>query len=755
MKKQCASSLPTLTRLSAVLLAALTCQGVSAAWSWQTDDAARDLTEIKATRPAGESRLDIRFSPQPGIDPLALCLGDPMGIEIKSTAKEPGVRHVLVVEGLREAVDLGPDPVDKDDDDLFGDDDDGFFDDSNDDIFAGGDDDFGGDLDDIGQENPYERPMFIQTDRATAGATDLQMTGAAVLWIGGETADSERRDALERRLNNINCLRAMQADSEEYIGSSVVYLQDSVTFAKEQHWSVGDVAPAGERGAAPTLTVGRLGVLMVDEDSDAHLHLAEGTSALFKPGAAAIVQVNGDDAGREDAPDRLLLTTAGDVSIEGLSNLEIYRLEGDDLSLGNETLQNGRIERDGAGRYVVTYSDWQAEGPLANVLTHSRQEALARGSGQVYDMYASMLSKRELAAWTENVAVKPFGMGTTQAMSSALSSFAGLGALYETLPGHLDLLSAKQKTEIREKAERRKAKPDFKVQPLSVEVFESRQRGAAIGINGETRARENDRFNRDETGVTLRADGVFERRPGCWGLGVSYRDADIENTARSQWDYRPWTGTSSVVAVNAYRGWGDIKHTMTLLELGAAFAEDTVELDYMGGEFKYGADRIKRKNFRVGVRRLQRYDLDGAGSYVGWDAGAALEYLPKVKYDINVNGETLFHVREKARRMASVEAGGYVGVNMDRWTMPAVKLQWIGAAGVTARAGDLDVKQTVTLDAARDRLKGRDIGRLTGFGRLGLECRYDGTVIFARVQYEAGDRHYQRGTANIGFVWGF
>ena len=450
------------------------------------------------------------------------------------------------------------------------------------------------------------------------------------------------------------------------------------------------------------------------------IRFGEGTRAVFEKGAVFIItdgmddlrepdEFEADDEAQEGPVDERLVFEAAEGSVvTGVEHLEGFLTkDGQVCSMTFEQTEGG---------WRVVEREWRYEGPLEEVVNALGVEAMKVDAPKA-------LRKEFLRRQS------PSEFGKTINWMTELMVGAGTSTeMIRTAENVVELTS--------------RAAVAFEDDPaVRVSARTGSSRGRFKSVDGSTGGFAE--WSRDVTGLDLEVHLRHLTRFG--GLVVSYADADVG----SSFDVFDVSQESNIASLAVYYGESSDRFAVTGYGMFSG-ANDKVRVISTGDMLTTGDP--SRRAMTAGVAGSFYPDWGGYKD-VNFTGAVSLTNYLKSTYGIAFDGERVMDVEEESRWVGTLQ----LQAGWHRLFRPASS-SWIKAdvtLGGRVRAGDLEVRQTVSAGGASSSVGHDDLTRGEIFGDAALKVRLRDSVAGLHVGGSTGPDGSRSWTGGVSFDYQF
>lgn len=450
------------------------------------------------------------------------------------------------------------------------------------------------------------------------------------------------------------------------------------------------------------------------------IRFGEGTRAVFEKGAVFIItdgmddlrepdEFEADDEAQEGPVDERLVFEAAEGSVvTGVEHLEGFLTkDGQVCSMTFEQTEGG---------WRVVEREWRYEGPLEEVVNALGVEAMKADAPKA-------LRKEFLRRQS------PSEFGKTINWMTELMVGAGTSTeMIRTAENVVELTS-------------RAAVAFEDDQAVRVSARTGSSRGRFKSVDGSTGGFAE--WSRDVTGLDLEVHLRHLTRFG--GLVVSYADADVG----SSFDVFDVSQESNIASLAVYYGESSDRFAVTGYGMFSG-ANDKVRVISTGDMLTTGDP--SRRAMTAGVAGSFYPDWGGYKD-VNFTGAVSLTNYIKSTYGIAFDGERVMDVEEESRWVGTLQ----LQAGWHRLFRPASS-SWIKAdvtLGGRVRAGDLEVRQTVSAGGASSSVGHDDLTRGEIFGDAALKVRLRDSVAGLHVGGSTGPDGSRSWTGGVSFDYQF
>ena len=450
------------------------------------------------------------------------------------------------------------------------------------------------------------------------------------------------------------------------------------------------------------------------------IRFGEGTRAVFEKGAVFIItdgmddlrepdEFEADDEAQEGPVDERLVFEAAEGSVvTGVEHLEGFLTkDGQVCSMTFEQTEGG---------WRVVEREWRYEGPLEEVVNALGVEAMKADAPKA-------LRKEFLRRQS------PSEFGKTINWMTELMVGAGTSTeMIRTAENVVELTS-------------RAAVAFEDDQAVRVSARTGSSRGRFKSVDGSTGGFAE--WSRDVTGLDLEVHLRHLTRFG--GLVVSYADADVG----SSFDVFDVSQESNIASLAVYYGESSDRFAVTGYGMFSG-ANDKVRVISTGDMLTTGDP--SRRAMTAGVAGSFYPDWGGYKD-VNFTGAVSLTNYLKSTYEIAFDGERVMDVEEESRWVGTLQ----LQAGWHRLFRPASS-SWIKAdvtLGGRVRAGDLEVRQTVSAGGASSSVGHDDLTRGEIFGDAALKVRLRDSVAGLHVGGSTGPDGSRSWTGGVSFDYQF
>lgn len=450
------------------------------------------------------------------------------------------------------------------------------------------------------------------------------------------------------------------------------------------------------------------------------IRFGEGTRAVFEKGAVFIItdgmddlrepdEFEADDEAQEGPVDERLVFEAAEGSVvTGVEHLEGFLTkDGQVCSMTFEQTEGG---------WRVVEREWRYEGPLEEVVNALGVEAMKVDAPKA-------LRKEFLRRQS------PSEFGKTINWMTELMVGAGTSTeMIRTAENVVELTS-------------RAAVAFEDDQAVRVSARTGSSRGRFKSVDGSTGGFAE--WSRDVTGLDLEVHLRHLTRFG--GLVVSYADADVG----SSFDVFDVSQESNIASLAVYYGESSDRFAVTGYGMFSG-ANDKVRVISTGDMLTTGDP--SRRAMTAGVAGSFYPDWGGYKD-VNFTGAVSLTNYLKLTYGIAFDGERVMDVEEESRWVGTLQ----LQAGWHRLFRPASS-SWIKAdvtLGGRVRAGDLEVRQTVSAGGASSSVGHDDLTRGEIFGDAALKVRLRDSVAGLHVGGSTGPDGSRSWTGGVSFDYQF
>ena len=450
------------------------------------------------------------------------------------------------------------------------------------------------------------------------------------------------------------------------------------------------------------------------------IRFGEGTRAVFEKGAVFIItdgmddlrepdEFEADDEAQEGPVDERLVFEAAEGSVvTGVEHLEGFLTkDGQVCSMTFEQTEGG---------WRVVEREWRYEGPLEEVVNALGVEAMKADAPKA-------LRKEFLRRQS------PSEFGKTINWMTELMVGAGTSTeMIRTAENVVELTS-------------RAAVAFEDDQAVRVSARTGSSRGRFKSVDGSTGGFAE--WSRDVTGLDLEVHLRHLNRFG--GLVVSYADADVG----SSFDVFDVSQESNIASLAVYYGESSDRFAVTGYGMFSG-ANDKVRVISTGDMLTTGDP--SRRAMTAGVAGSFYPDWGGYKD-VNFTGAVSLTNYLKSTYGIAFDGERVMDVEEESRWVGTLQ----LQAGWHRLFRPASS-SWIKAdvtLGGRVRAGDLEVRQTVSAGGASSSIGHEDLTRGEIFGDAALKVRLRDSVAGLHVGGSTGPDGSRSWTGGVSFDYQF
>ncbi len=551
---------------------------------------------------------------------------------------------------------------------------------------------------------PYSLAVSVDCEGEGCRPFNLVMTGGAMAHLGPQ-------NEWERAVNLTGELLS-EVDFDVYKNvRDMLVISRPLLLDAQSRIALGQGADAAQNDAQ--LFVGKGGALMVDTlalreaGADAVIEAQGGNVSInFEPGAYLLLgdPFSGEEADRDamvQADAVLPLLLKGDATVTGLDSLIVQ-------GLMNGELYEGGFSRGEDGSIQLLQKPWAGVGAFSQVADAiSKMVTNGTASAALTSFFAQHSGSEEFSHQLIYQTLMGKALGTTTAMDSLMAE-GSLQTVRSVLSPELSL-------------------------PVSVDILRRERSGEFTTFDLSVRDYRNGEWTRESEGIALGIDGRY--RSWLAGARLSYEDTDVSYRADDLLQHGAGVkAESTVLAVTLYAGkrydWGSITG-----EVAWAGGEDKVSQN-SAGTIWVGSDRIERRAVSVGTTGTWVPEAWG-----GWQPAFSLGLhgiaFLKTDYDIQGNGETLWRAEEDERFVAALTAGAHLSRIWRFEKEDSLRLDL--RAGLRARAGDLDIRQTVSAGDARSSLETDDLSAGEAYAGLDVRAKWKGSVFGIGAYASAGE----------------
>lgn len=455
------------------------------------------------------------------------------------------------------------------------------------------------------------------------------------------------------------------------------------------------------------------------EDKGA-ITFGKGTKAVFEKGAVFIItdgmddlrepeEFEADDEAQEvPVEERLVFKAVAGSEVTGVEHLEGFLTkDGQVCSMKFEQTEDG---------WRVVEREWRYEGPLEEVVNALGVEAMKADAPKA-------LRKEFLRRQS------PSEFGKTINWMTELMVGAGTSTeMIRTAENVVELTS-------------RAAVAFEDDQAVRVSARTGSSRGRFKSVDGSTGGFAE--WSRDVTGLDLEVHIRHLTRFG--GLVVSYADADVG----SSFDVFDVSQESNIASLAVYYGESSDRFAVTGYGMFSG-ANDKVRVISTGDMLTTGDP--SRRAMTAGVAGSFYPDWGGYKD-VNFTGAVSLTNYLKSTYGIAFDGERVMDVEEESRWVGTLQ----LQAGWHRLFRPASS-SWIKAdvtLGGRVRAGDLEVRQTVSAGGASSSVGHDDLTRGEIFGDAALKVRLRDSVAGLHVGGSTGPDGSRSWTGGVSFDYQF
>lgn len=452
--------------------------------------------------------------------------------------------------------------------------------------------------------------------------------------------------------------------------ANALTLADSLAIGPSARLRFGQMTEADLNGNA-SLIFGQNGFLIVNLDDQNRLRVKRGATVKFNEGSGVFLYTV-EPSTLFDEGDIKLFDWEEGAQILGVDNITLTARPSDDsdgLFFGHVTVKGNTL--------WATPHPWTAYGPYAELATALHTYALSANSSNTQHQLRSALITPNM--WTielEEMSLKGISLGTQLAMRRSLGFSAqdfmttfGEEVMRYALVGKGNPLKNELKgpkvkfengllvEEPEESGFKRPTIPSFN-QPVQVSIFGGKARTDGYTVEDGQMVRYSTDIQRESTGLELSIDRDYESGMKRWGVRLAYSNSAIRLVNRSSSDL-PWAGDSDMVTARGY--WAvaeNVPNRWWVLSAGASVANDMVDVPYPF--FKVESDDITRTMMQVGLARLDSSTELLPQTQLWSKLGGSLLWEKGAKYNIKVNGEDFFAVKEKNTTPGALRRCGWV-----------------------------------------------------------------------------------------------
>lgn len=450
------------------------------------------------------------------------------------------------------------------------------------------------------------------------------------------------------------------------------------------------------------------------------IRFGEGTRAVFEKGAVFIITDGMDDLREPDefeaddeaqevpVEERLVFKAVAGSEVTGVEHLEGFLTkDGQVCSMKFEQTEDG---------WRVVEREWRYEGPLEEVVNALGVEAMKADAPKA-------LRKEFLRRQS------PSEFGKTINWMTELMVGAGTSTeMIRTAENVVELTS-------------RAAVAFEDDQAVRVSARTGSSRGRFKSVDGSTGGFAE--WSRDVTGLDLEVHLRHLTRFG--GLVVSYADADVG----SSFDVFDVSQESNIASLAVYYGESSDRFAVTGYGMFSG-ANDKVRVISTGDMLTTGDP--SRRAMAAGVAGSFYPDWGGYKD-VNFTGAVSLTNYLKSTYGIAFDGERVMDVEEESRWVGTLQ----LQAGWHRLFRPASS-SWIKAdvtLGGRVRAGDLEVRQTVSAGGASSSVGHDDLTRGEIFGDAALKVRLRDSVAGLHVGGSTGPDGSRSWTGGVSFDYQF
>lgn len=472
-------------------------------------------------------------------------------------------------------------------------------------------------------------------------------------------------------------------------------------------------------GPSAGVVINKSWFLGLAEDKGA-ITFGEGTKAVFEKGAVFIITDGMDDlrepeefeaadeAQEVPVEERLVFEAAEGSEVTGVEHLEGFLTrDGQVCSMKFEQTEDG---------WRVVEREWRYEGPLEEVVNALAVEAMKSDAPKA-------LRKEFLRRQS------PSEFGTTINWMTELMVGAGTSTeMIRTAENVVELTS-------------RAAVAFEDDQAVRVSARTGSSRGRFKSADGRTGGFAE--WSRDVSGLDIEVH--LRHLNSFGGLVVSYADADVG----SSFDVFDVTQESNIASLAVYYGESSDRYAVTGYGMFSG-ANDKVRVISTGDMLTTGDP--SRKALTAGVAGSFYPDWGGYKDINFTGAVSLTNYL-KSTYEIAFDGERVMDVEEESRWVGTLQ----LQAGWHRLFRPASS-SWIKAdvtLGGRVRAGDLEVRQTVSAGGASSSIGHEDLTRGEIFGDAALKVRLRDSVAGLHVGGSTGPDGSRSWTGGVSFDYQF